>query len=248
MQTNTSWNAESRVTAIVRDQFRTADVFRKYDISFCCGGNVPLAMVCANKGLVLEELLYELDSASKEQCLPPLDFANWPLDFLTEYIGHVYHSYLEKNLENTASYLSTFLLGHQQKFPELLELETVYQKLSSEMTSHIRQEREVLFPYIRQVYHAYRNKESYARLLVRTLRKPVEEILLREQKGILFYLNRMRTLTQEYVLPEKTCPQHRVCFLKMKELDQMIRQELSLENDSLFPRAVAMEKELLLTA
>jgi regulator of cell morphogenesis and NO signaling len=35
----------SFVTDIVTHDFRTADVFRKYNIDFCCGGKWPLDIV-----------------------------------------------------------------------------------------------------------------------------------------------------------------------------------------------------------
>ena len=43
------------VTDIVAHDYRAADIFRKYDIDFCCGGKWPLDMVCKNKGLDTDE-------------------------------------------------------------------------------------------------------------------------------------------------------------------------------------------------
>ena len=51
----------SFVTDIVTHDYRTADVFRKYDIDFCCGGKWPLDTVCQNKNLKTEDVIDELE-------------------------------------------------------------------------------------------------------------------------------------------------------------------------------------------
>jgi regulator of cell morphogenesis and NO signaling len=49
----------SFVTDIVTHDFRTADIFRKYDIDFCCGGKWPLISLVKIK-LKTEEVIREL--------------------------------------------------------------------------------------------------------------------------------------------------------------------------------------------
>jgi regulator of cell morphogenesis and NO signaling len=113
------------------------------------------------------------------------------------------------------------------------------------MMPHLLQEEEIIFPYITQIAHAYHNKESYAGLLVRTLRKPVEKIMHHEHELVSKSLAEMRRLTNEYILPVGACVQHKVTFSKLLEIDNDLLQHMHLENDILFPRAIAMEQELL---
>ena len=42
---------DSFVTDIVIQDYRTASVFRKYGIDYCCGGKLPLQMACEMRGL-----------------------------------------------------------------------------------------------------------------------------------------------------------------------------------------------------
>jgi regulator of cell morphogenesis and NO signaling len=107
-------------------------------------------------------------------------------------------------------------------------------------------EEEILFPYIRQIAHAYKSRESYAGLLVRTLRKPVENVMQHEHETISKILNRIRLLTDNYQSPPNACVSHGVTFSLLKELDNDLVQHVYLENQILFPRAIAMEKELLI--
>ena len=52
--------AATTVGAVVAEDFRTADVFAKHGIDFCCGGRIALAEICREKGLDLAMLQQEL--------------------------------------------------------------------------------------------------------------------------------------------------------------------------------------------
>lgn len=236
----------SFVRDVVNHDYRTADIFRKYDIDFCCGGKWSLDIACKSKGLDTAEVLKELRKITRQPHSRALmDFDLWDIDFLADYIYNVHHRYLQKALPETREYVLQFLQGHRNKYPELAELETIFNRFVKEIPPHMKQEEEILFPYIRQIYHAWKHRESYARLLVRTLRKPVEEVMQKEHESTGSLLRRMREITNNYIPPEKACLTHRVTFAKMKELDADLVQHIHLENNILFPKAIAMERELL---
>jgi regulator of cell morphogenesis and NO signaling len=239
----------SFVTDIVRQDYRTASVFRKYDIDFCCGGKWPLGLVCETKGLDFDKLKTELKSAIRPIKLSnTLQFDKWDIDFLTEYIINIHHCYLRDSLPQIKERLTHFAKTHTKQYSYLPELLTQFDNLYNEFFPHLDHEEKVLFPYIIQIAHAYQSKESYASLLVKTLRKPVEKIMLDEHESVAKILHSFRHLTHNYTLPEKACVSHQVTFSLLKELDNDFVQHLYLENQILFPKVIAMEKELLGTS
>lgn len=234
------------VSEIVSSDYRTADVFRKYGIDFCCGGKWPLKMVCETKDLDLGLIKKELEESVRTISIHnTLKFEEWDIDFLTDYIVNVHHQYMRKALAEAKDYLVTFVEGHEKKFPYLPELLKIFMDLSKEMFPHLQQEEAIIFPYIRQIAHAYNSNESYAGLLVRTLRKPVENVMHHEHESVNAYLHAIRNLTNHYTLPVGACVSHKVTFMKLLEIDNDLVQHIYLENDILFPRAIAMEQELL---
>lgn len=231
---------------IVKQYHRTAAVFKKHDIEFCCGGKWPLRMVCETKGINQDLLLQELHKASRSIAIPgSLPFQNWKMDFLTDYIVNVHHEYLRQTLPVLKEQLKKFVGEHTKKYPFLPELENHFGYLHKSMIPHLQQEEEIIFPYIRQISHAYESRESYASLLVRTLRKPVEDIMHQEHEILEKVLHKFRELTNNYNPPEAGCTSHRLSFAMLRELDDDLVQHLYLENEILFPRAITMEKELL---
>lgn len=239
-------NGASFVTDIVTQDYRTAEVFRKYGIEYCCGGKWPLEMVCQTKNIDINTLIRELEDATRTVQVPnSLPFNEWDIDFLAEYIVHVHHHYLKNQLPEIKTLLLKFADEHRKKYPYIADLERTFLRLYNEILPHLQQEEEIIFPYIRQIAHAFVSRESYASLLVRTLRKPIEEAMNHEHTSVIRASKKMRELTNDYTAPANACVSHKVVFLKLKELDNDLMQHMHLENNILFPRAIEMEKILL---
>jgi len=50
-------NGNMTIGAFVAEDYRIADVFEKYGIDFCCGGQATLAATCQENGLDLTKIL-----------------------------------------------------------------------------------------------------------------------------------------------------------------------------------------------
>ena len=236
----------SFVTDIVTHDYRTAEVFRKYDIDYCCGGKWPLDIACENRNLNTDDIIAELRKIVRQSASnAALDFDDWDVDFLADYILNVHHRYLRKALPEVKDQVNKFLDGHRKKFPELEEIDTIMNRFMKEIPPHMKLEEEMFFPYIKQIFHAHKHRESYARLLIRTLRKPLEEVMLKEHETTGVSLHRLRTITNNYTPPANTCLTHKITFAKLKELDTDLVQHIHLESNILFPKAIEMERELL---
>jgi len=231
---------------IVKQNHRSADVFRKYGIEYCCGGRWPIETVCIAKGLDYEEIKSELLNTCNTIQLPSsLPYEEWPIDFLINYIIHIHHYYLKTSLPETEVIFRNFTEGHSQKFPHLEDAFELFIQLKKELLPHIEQEEETIFPYIRQVANAHKNNDTFAKLLVKTLRKPIEALAAHEHKFVNSSIFRLRQLTNNYVPPDNACTSHKISLARLKELDKDLVQHIYLENNILFPKALRMEQDLL---
>lgn len=236
----------SFVTDIVKNDYRTADVFRKYGIEYCCGGRWPLDIACKTRGLDLNQVTEELEQISKNITISgALDFKEWGIDFLADYIINVHHAYLKKALPDIKKMLHDYMEEHPGTYPQMQEAEKYFLHLYNGMLPQLEHEETIIFPYVRQIAHAHKNRETYARLLVRTLRKPVQQIMNTEHERVFAIIKKIRELTSLYKAPEKACLSHKVLLSKLKELDNDLQQHIYLEGAILFPKAITMEKELL---
>jgi regulator of cell morphogenesis and NO signaling len=105
---------------IVAEDFRTAAVFSKYGIDFCCKGHRTLEEVCEKKNVPVSKLTEELVQAATSQAGQGLDYLSWPTDLLIDYIEKKHHRYVEEKTPVLLQYLDKLCKVHGQRHPELL--------------------------------------------------------------------------------------------------------------------------------
>lgn len=237
--------AQKTVAQIVRENYRSAGVFKTAGINYCCGGAVSLEEACLVKGLAIEDIVSALEKATQPVSLPfGLQYNHWKLEFLADYIVNVHHAYLKEVLPKLEMALLTFVSNHKKKLPFLEDVFVQFSQLAQLLQQQMEQEEESLFPYIKQLDVAYRRKETYGTLFVKTLRKPLHE-LEAGQDAVAKSLTGLRSLTNNYAFSEDACTNHRVIFQQLQELENDLVQHKHLENNILFPRAVETERRLL---
>jgi regulator of cell morphogenesis and NO signaling len=235
------------IADIVRSDYRTADVFREYGINYCCKGSVPLREACSQNNLAHADVVRKLNQVSQTvNVLPDLQFHKWKTDFLIDYIVNVHHAYLRETLPQLEGDLAHFIKYHQNEYPQLKSVQAIHAAMCVLMASEHEQQEQVLFPYIKQIYSAYRRQEPYGRLFVRTMRKPMH-MPNGDHDQLNQYLNTLRKLTANYLVPEDKCTGYNVLMKRLHELDSQLVLHKHLENNILFSAAIAMEQELLKT-
>ena len=233
------------VDEIVKSDYRTADVFKKYGINYCCAGQVTLERICSEKKIDQDQVKEDLDMATRDIRIPnSLPLGEWKMDFLIEYIIHIHHHYIYQIIPSLGPMMQSFASGHSKKYPEILKVAALFDRLSALLLIHNRHEDEIIFPYIKQIDSAHRRKEAYGNLFVRTLRKPLS-IVENEHHQIQEWLDEICTLTNGFAYPEKACTNYQVLYRKLGEFYDNLKQHKFLESRILFPRAIAIEQQLL---
>lgn len=239
-------NDDRTAREIVNQDYRTADVFKKWGINYCCGGNIPLNEVCEQQNLDRAVIEKDLEKAVQTVNISnSLSYDEWPLDFLIDYIIYIHHGYIKQTTPVLSDQLRSFVAGHIKKYPYLDEVQEVFFDLAAELFEHVKNEEEVIFPYLKQISNTYRRKEVYGRLFVSTLRKPLADMVGKEHNRIAALLTELRRATNNYIFDSNACTNHRVIYHKLKEFDGDLVQHKHLENNVLIPKALQMEKELL---
>jgi regulator of cell morphogenesis and NO signaling len=235
------------VSHIVRQDYRTADVFRKWGINYCCGGEHTLEQACEARGLDKALVEKDLEAARIDLRLPAtVRFDQWPLDFLVDYLIHVHHAYVKQTLPALTASLTGFANGHKAKYPHLQAVAEVFLALCEELEEQVQKEECSIFPYIKQVYKAYIGRETYGSLFVKAMAGPLDRFPDREHKRLSALLMELREMTGQYSFDAGVCTNYQVVFNKLREFDADLVQHKHLENNILFPASLDMQKELLL--
>ncbi|MBL7699063.1 MAG: DUF542 domain-containing protein [Chitinophagaceae bacterium] len=230
---------------IVRSDYRTAGVFREYGINYCCKGNFRLREVCSAKNVSYAEVVLKLNQVSQTANLPlDLQFDKWKTDFLIDYIVNIHHAYLKQTLPQLEGEMHYLVNHRKNEYPQLQTAMSIHSAICVLMDEEHRQQEEVLFPYIKQIYSAHRRQEPYGGLLVRTLRKPMKAPGDNHDQ-LNEYLTSLRQLTDNYRVSHGRCTRYDILMQRLRELDNQLVLHKHLENNILFPAAIVIEQDLL---
>lgn len=218
-------------------------IFEKLGIDYCCGGSRSLTDACANAHLALEEVLSELEqNAASMQAVDSAmqDLERGTLGQLVEHIVGAHHVYVKQELPRLQQLLNKVVAVHGKLHPELVRIQQVFQGMAAELTSHMMKEEHILFPYIVALENAVNNGRPRPRPAFGTVSNPVHMMEL-EHDSAGAALEEISSLSSNYEPPEGACFSYRTLYSALKEFETDLHQHIHLENNILFPRAIAME-------
>ena len=96
----------NKIGEMVASDYRSASVFKKFGIDFCCGGGVTIDAICEKKGINREDLLNELMALENETNDTIDAYNEWELSRLVDYIIEKHHKYTTRTLADLYQYLN----------------------------------------------------------------------------------------------------------------------------------------------
>jgi len=229
---------EQTVGEIVAEDYRTAGVFRKFGLDFCCGGGRSLVDACKQKELNIEDLLEEVNKITQEN-EPEHNYKEWSPAFLIDYIINNHHHFVRKKLPEIKAYATKVAKVHGRTHSVLNEMLEVFLVLKKEMLSHLEAEEQVLFPYIKKM----QNNEIGEDLLNYTTAHAIE-MMEKEHDDAGQLMARLEKMSNGFTPPEGACTTFRVYFQSLEGFRDDLHKHVHLENNILFPKALKMEKSL----
>jgi regulator of cell morphogenesis and NO signaling len=234
---------EETLGEIAAKDLRKAQIFRKYGLDFCCGGKKTVKEACSEKGLDVAKIEQELLQADKVVSSRPLPYNEWELDFLADYIVNTHHSYVKKNLPDILAYANKVARVHGSRHPELLPVRELVEEVYNEMMNHMVKEERILFPYIKDIVTAQKNTQPLQASHFGTVQNPINMMEM-EHEVVGKNMEEIRTLTQNYVLPDDACASYSLLYRMLDEFEEDLHIHVHLENNILFPKALKAEQQL----
>lgn len=228
---------------MVAQDYRTAAVFKKHKIDFCCKGNRSIQQVCEEKKLDVNMLTEELDSVTKPMESNVIDFNSWPMDLLTDYIEKKHHRYVEENIPVLLQYLNKLCKVHGPQHPELFEINREFNECAGALSAHMKKEELVLFPYIRKMVKTMLARQEMGQAPFGTVENPIH-MMMHEHDTEGERFRRIALLSNDYTPPADACNTYRVAYNLLKEFENDLHNHIHLENNILFPKAVKTESLL----
>lgn len=224
--------ASATVAALAIENPHAIEIFKKYNIDFCCGGQRPFDQVCREMDLNAAQILEEIDLVQDKATEEHLRFNSWSAAFLTDYIVENHHQYVKSAIPELLRLLAKTAVAHGEEDVELISIHEKFNLLSEELLNHLEKEEKVLFPMIKELKaQTGRNENAQAE----TLETPIQ-VMLAEHDTAGELIQSIRFLSNNYTVPAHACPTYTITYKKLKEFDDDLMKHIHLENNILFKK------------
>ena len=204
---------------------RASALFRKYDMDYCCGGKQTLARAAARKELDVEVIEAELAKLAEQ----PIE-KDWRSAPLAEIIDHIivrYHDRHREQLPELILQATKVERVHADKPNVPKGLAKYLTMLHQELSSHMMKEEQILFPMIKQGMGCQ-------------AMGPIS-VMESEHDDAGELLEVIKHTTQNVTIPPEACTTWKAMYNGINEMIDDLMEHISLENNVLFPRALAGE-------
>lgn len=235
--------ANKTIGSVVAQNWKTASVFQKHNLDFCCQGNIAIGAACEAAGLDTDEVTQEVALILNNSEGPETDYGAWPLDDLADHIETRHHGYVAAKLPELSAYLDKLCIVHGKRHPELLEIRDLFSQSVGELTTHMKKEELMVFPFVKKMVLAQRKNQEISTPVYGTVQNPIT-VMMHEHTAEGERFARIAELSHNYAVPADGCTTYRVAYNLLQEFEKDLHKHIHLENNILFPKAIELEQEL----
>ena len=226
--------ADTTIGNIVRYNYKTSQLFEKWRIDYCCGGEKTLVQACDETHLNFERFKGEIEEI--------LLMEDWDSQYLEElspgalcdYIVKRHHHYIQVNAPLILQRLQKLIDVHSSQHSQLYEIKRLFEDATDKLIIHMKKEELLFFPFIKTLYGDLK-KRIKTRVNVPELKDLLQQLTTdHEAEGKRF--KTLALLTNQYQIPPDGCHTFEVTYRSLEDFEKDLHRHIHLENNILFPK------------
>lgn len=226
------------LASIVTEDHRTAAVFEKYNLDFCCRGKRSLKDACREQQVNPAEVLLDIEKTLETGGDNTDDLAGKSLQDITSFITDTHHNYVRRESPLIDGYLQKVAGKHGGRHPELIRIAELFSAIREEMDLHMQKEEKILFPRIAEAETLWQKGQPL--YMNGTYISAPVAVMEQEHDHAGEMMAEIRELTRNYEAPADACTTYRLSFAALQQFEQDLHRHVHLENNILFPRAMKL--------
>lgn len=236
--------ATQSIREIVAAEPSAAAVLERFEIDLCSNVDTDLDRACAELQLSVDQVLEKLaDAESQARGAIVPDLEHYSMTRLIQHIVRTHHQTVRQELPRFVELSQRIATKHGGKAPHFRGVAVLTEQLRDEMFAHLAKEEQMLFPYIARLEEAAQDHSAVTTPCFSSVAQPIS-VMLQEHDSAEGIVARIRELTNGFEPPQWACPRNSAFHGSLAAFERDLRQHVHVENDLLFPRAIALEAEL----
>lgn len=230
---------EMTIGEIVADNFNYSTVFSQFNIDFCCRGQRRLQVVIQEKNIDEKALIQALEQSVEIQ-EQRINFKEWPLALLVDYVTKYHHAKIREQGPNLLELCHKVASVHGETHPELIQVASLFENSLQDLFSHLMKEDNILFPV---VYQLAGETPMLNNSCFPTIEMPIN-VMMQEHDTEGERFREIAALTDQYHVPDDACQSYRLMMHQLKQFEKELHEHIHVENNIIFPEAIRRERIL----
>ncbi|MEX0945207.1 MAG: iron-sulfur cluster repair di-iron protein [Balneolaceae bacterium] len=227
--------SNTSVGHVVAKNYKSAEIFSKYGIDFCCGGGISIEEACKKKQIDTNDVLSDLKKLDQVESKSQ-NFNAWDIDYLIDHIIDTHHRFVRNKTVEISAYANKVAKVYGKQYPENVTISQKFDLLSEDLIRHLSDEEETVFPLIRSVKSNRTKGIEITKEQIDSLNKHLVSMIT-DHDGAGQILKELRNLSNNYTPPTDACTTYRVLYNNLELFESDLHMHVHLENNILFKKA-----------
>jgi regulator of cell morphogenesis and NO signaling len=233
--------SQQSIETIIVKNFKAAKIFKRHQIDCYLRRTSTLHKACQLAGIDEIHLERELAEMLQEEHLPVPDYANFPLDALSNHIEEKFHRYIYDQIPVFISRFTDISNLYGESHPAIFPIRDQFLQLANELSNHIIRQESILFPAIVSMAKVSRTKLAHHPFLG-DVHVAVSKGKLESKSNL---LNEIIESISNYIQLLPACELLQNTADSLEELEKNLYLHFYLETNVLFPKALQLEEMII---
>lgn len=223
---------QNKIIDLVEANYHLLPVVNRFGINLG-NKNKNLEQICLAQNINVDFFLVIVNTFHNNEYFPETELKSFSTSLIINYLKKTHQHYIEYVLPKLESLLKQIIESNKTEIHQLDILEQFYHKYKDELLLHIKEEEELVFPYIESLVE---NKIAKTKYNIHTFEK--------EHSNVDEKLNDLKNLIIKYIEPvydNNTCNEF---LITLYRFEKDIKNHARIEDIILVPQVLELEKHL----
>jgi regulator of cell morphogenesis and NO signaling len=229
--------SHKNIEELIDENFVYAKVLHYFGIHFYENRSKTLNDVCTENNIDQKSFNLFMENIKNTQTIDKLQLNAYPVKLIVEYLKHAHQIFIKDKLP----YILSLLNNIQGNSAIINDLKFVLPMFVEDFIKHIYEEEDRLFQYLLKLEQMIKQPSKLNLFAIKKHAFSIQEFALhhddsdQEMSGI-------RGITHNYTTESLDDLKVKVLFEALKSFDLELENHANIENEVLFPKALALEK------
>ncbi len=222
---------QHKIIDLVEANHHLLPVINRFGISL--GNNKNLDQICRSQNINIDFFLVIINTFHNDEYFPETELKSFHTSLIINYLKKTHQYYVEYILPKLDLLLKQIIQSNHTEINQLDILNLFYHKYKNELLLHIREEEELVFPYIESLVENTNTKPQYT---IHTFEK--------EHSNVDEKLNDLKSLLINYIEPVYENNAGNEFLITLLRFEKDIKNHARIEDIILVPQVLELEKKL----